>query len=87
VVAIMLAGRAGAAVLAGLGVPVSRSTVLRVLMALPVPQAPVPEVSPGPGGNRDQRPHGRRRPASCSVDTGTVISVLACWMVNAAQVD
>jgi hypothetical protein len=35
-VAIALAGRAGASVLAGLGVPISRSTVLRVLMALPI---------------------------------------------------
>lgn len=35
--AITLAGRAGAAVLSGLGVAVSRSTVLRVLMALPIP--------------------------------------------------
>lgn len=42
--AIVLAGRAGAGVLAGLGVAISRSTVLRVLMALPVPQAPVPRV-------------------------------------------
>ena len=32
--AITLAGRAGAAVLAGLGMAISRSTVLRVLMAL-----------------------------------------------------
>lgn len=43
-VAVVLAGRAGAAVLAGLGVPVSRSTMLRVLMALPVPHLPVPRV-------------------------------------------
>ena len=42
--AITLAGRAGAAVLAGLGVAISRSTVLRVLMALPLPQAPTPPV-------------------------------------------
>ena len=42
--AITLAGRAGAAVLAGLGVAISRSTVLRVLMALPLPQAPTPRV-------------------------------------------
>jgi hypothetical protein len=40
--AITLAGRAGAAVLAGLGMPISRSTVLRVLMALPIPPAPTP---------------------------------------------
>jgi transposase len=42
--AITLAGRAGAAVLSGLGVAVSRSTVLRVLMALPIPSAPTPTV-------------------------------------------
>jgi hypothetical protein len=33
--AVTLAGRAGATVLAGLGVAISRSSVLRVLMALP----------------------------------------------------
>jgi hypothetical protein len=38
--AITLAGRAGATVLAGLGTPISRSTVLRVLMALPIPPTP-----------------------------------------------
>jgi hypothetical protein len=37
--AVALAGQAGAAVLAGLGIPVSRSTTLRVLMALPIPHA------------------------------------------------
>jgi len=37
-VAVTLAGRAGAAMLAGLGVPISRSTMLRVLMALPLPR-------------------------------------------------
>lgn len=42
--AIALAGRAGAAVLAGLGVITSRSTMLRVLMALPIPPAPTPRV-------------------------------------------
>jgi len=42
--AIALAGRAGARVLAGLGMKLSRSTVLRVLMALPVPPAPTPTV-------------------------------------------
>lgn len=42
--AITLAGRAGAAVLAGLGVPISRSTLLRVLMGLPIPQRPAPRV-------------------------------------------
>ena len=42
--AITLAGRAGAAVLAGLGMAVSRSTVLRVLMALPIPPMPTPTV-------------------------------------------
>ena len=42
--AIALAGRAGARVLAGLGMAISRSTVLRVLMALPIPPAPTPTV-------------------------------------------
>ena len=42
--AITLAGRASAAVLSGLGVAMSRSTVLRVLMALPIPAAPTPTV-------------------------------------------
>ena len=42
--AITLAGRAGAAVLSGLGMAVSRSTVLRVLMALPVPAVATPRV-------------------------------------------
>ena len=40
----ILAGRAGAAVLSRLGVPISRSTVLRTLMALPVPDRPAPNV-------------------------------------------
>jgi transposase len=43
-VAVTLAGRAGAAALAGLGVALSRSTVLRVLMALPLPPLPTPRV-------------------------------------------
>ena len=42
--AIALAGRAGARVLTGLGMEISRSTVLRVLMALPIPSAPTPAV-------------------------------------------
>jgi transposase len=42
--AIALAGRAGARVLAGLGMSISRSTVLRVLMALPIPPTPTPTV-------------------------------------------
>ena len=42
--AITLAGRAGATVLSGLGVAMSRSTVLRVLMALPIPPTPTPTV-------------------------------------------
>src|SRR4051794_18410684 len=42
--AITLAGRAGAAVLSGLGVAVSSSTVLRVLMALPIPWPPAHRV-------------------------------------------
>ena len=43
-VAITLAGRAGAAMLTGLGVPISRSTMSRVLVALPIPSAPRPTV-------------------------------------------
>ena len=42
--AIALAGRAGARVLTGLGMSISRSTVLRVLMALPIPDIPTPTV-------------------------------------------
>ncbi len=42
--AVALAGRAGARALAGLGLEISRSTVLRVLMALPIPSAPTPAV-------------------------------------------
>jgi hypothetical protein len=42
--ALALAGRAGARVLAGLGMEISRSTVLRVLMALPIPAIPTPAV-------------------------------------------
>ncbi|WP_426513166.1 ISL3 family transposase [Dactylosporangium sp. McL0621] len=42
--AVVVAGRAGAAVLSRLGVRVSRSTVLRVLMGIPTPAAPAPAV-------------------------------------------
>jgi len=42
--AIALAGRAGARVLTELGMSISRSTVLRVLMTLPIPPAPTPTV-------------------------------------------
>ncbi|MFD0746608.1 ISL3 family transposase [Phytohabitans flavus] len=42
--AVTLAGRAGAAVLARLGVAVSRTTVLRVLMGLPTASEPAPTV-------------------------------------------
>ncbi|MEV4281881.1 ISL3 family transposase [Actinoplanes xinjiangensis] len=42
--AVITAGRSGAAVLARLGTRISRSTVLRVLMAKPIPAAPVPTV-------------------------------------------
>jgi len=42
--AIALAGRAGARVLTGLGMSISRSTVLRVLMAQPIPPTPTPTV-------------------------------------------
>jgi transposase len=41
---VVLAGRAGAAVLSRLAVTVSRTTVLRLLMALPTSDLPVPEV-------------------------------------------
>jgi hypothetical protein len=43
-IAVRLAGRAGSAVLGLLGVAVSRSTVLRTVMALPLPTDPVPPV-------------------------------------------
>lgn len=43
-IAVVLAGRAGEAVLSRLGVSVSRTTVLRLLMALPIPSEPVPAV-------------------------------------------
>lgn len=39
-----LAGRAGAGLLAALGVPLSRHTMLRVLLRLPLPEVPVPRV-------------------------------------------
>lgn len=42
--AVVVAGRAGSVVLARLGMVVSRSTVLRVLMAMSVPSGPVPTV-------------------------------------------
>jgi transposase len=42
--AVVLAGRAGAVVLSGLGVRISRTTVPRVLMALPAPVGPAPAV-------------------------------------------
>ena len=42
--AVTLAGRAGAAVLTRLGVRMSRSTVLRTLMAVPIPDRAVPAV-------------------------------------------
>lgn len=42
--AVVVAGRAGAAVLHRLGVQISRCTVLRVLLGLPVPENPVPAV-------------------------------------------
>jgi transposase len=43
-VARRLAGRAGAGLLAALGVPVSRHTTLRVLLRLPLPEVSVPRV-------------------------------------------
>jgi transposase len=42
--AVILAGRAGAAVLSRLGVRISRTTVLRILMALPTPAGSAPTV-------------------------------------------
>lgn len=42
--AVVVAGRAGSAMLSRLGVRVSRSTVLRVLMSMPTPAGPVPTV-------------------------------------------
>jgi len=42
--AIVVAGRAGAAVLQRLGVRISRCTVLRVLLGMPLPDKPVPAV-------------------------------------------
>jgi transposase len=42
--AVVVAGRAGAAVLSRLGVRVSRTTVLRVLMSMPAPAGPAPAV-------------------------------------------
>ena len=39
-----LAGRAGAGLLAMLGVPLSRHTMLRILLRLPLPEVPVPRV-------------------------------------------
>ncbi|MFJ2825797.1 hypothetical protein ACIO7M_32480 [Streptomyces toxytricini] len=43
-VGLALAGRAGARLTAVLGVSVSRSTVLRLIGALPEPEAPAPRV-------------------------------------------
>jgi transposase len=43
-VARRLAGRAGAGLLAALGVPLSRHTALRVLLRLPLPEVSVPRV-------------------------------------------
>jgi hypothetical protein len=44
VVAVALAGRAGARLAAALGAAVGRSTLLRLVMAIPDPAAPVPRV-------------------------------------------
>ncbi|GGM81545.1 hypothetical protein GCM10007977_098710 [Dactylosporangium sucinum] len=43
-IGVAVAGRAGAAVLSGFGTRVSRSTVLRQVMALPIPHLPAPVV-------------------------------------------
>jgi transposase len=43
-IAVVLAGRAGAAMLSRVAVTVSRTTVLRLLMAVPTGDRPVPEV-------------------------------------------
>ncbi|MET7425742.1 transposase family protein [Dactylosporangium sp. NPDC005555] len=45
--AVVVAGRAGAAVLHRLGMRISRCTVLRVLLGTPVPEVPVPAVLSG----------------------------------------
>jgi hypothetical protein len=39
-----LAGRAGAGLLAALGIPLSRHTALRILLRLPLPEVAVPRV-------------------------------------------
>jgi Transposase len=41
---VVVAGRAGAAVLQRFGVKISRSTVLQVLLGMPLPEEPVPAV-------------------------------------------
>jgi hypothetical protein len=43
-ITVVVAGRAGAATLSRLGVTISRTTVLRVLMAVPAPPVPTPAV-------------------------------------------
>jgi transposase len=43
-VAHQLAGRAGAGLMAALGIPLSRDTALRILLRLPLPEIPVPRV-------------------------------------------